>query len=407
MIYTDVIFLPLEGTSLADPMWDHNKSCLRHVGDTKAEDWKLRVDISGRLYAWKAPAPHTCHRGRFHECKPQGFAPESQGEEKSPEKLPEVGAGVKKLLMAIGGRTINRTLAYTIEPIDTEYKITTVGRQRLRCTGAILNQFDKRQVAMITPTVATPTGKFWAVMTDAFVLAMNRLTEWLKNRIKAAIRDVMPTVSQPRIDELTEKKLLSMGWSYEHQKNGMVHAHLACIQRLSPNGPLLYRWQELEEVWNRQYLAELHRLSPEAAAWLKASKKQTNCHVATAKKDVMNYVMKYASKGGNIPAGTPRLKQYWGVSDAVRWLMAEGEQKAHFSLPKQGAAILVEALLSTGVMSMPFSVRSADGVLRCITSLTTTRNLGWLMEYLSFLLPSFIWSTTPRPEVLALGLTPP
>ena len=177
-------------------------------------------------------------------------------------------------------------------------------------------------------------------------------------------------------------KCLSIGWGIEHQKSGSLHAHVVGLQKIAANDSRIFSKGDIKTFWDKQFLAELEKVNPEAYQWIKGFGKKSNAHVATARKNVAAYVMKYAYKKGTIPPGGIKLKQYWGVTDEVRSQMRMNEYSGIFSWCRETFALLVEVLTASGMVGSPFFAHSADGVLRCITMQVLTKNVGLILNFI-------------------------
>lgn len=346
---------------------ERNHRLLKPFKQGLTDDYKLSIDLDGSVRLWRCKRPYLSAVAISQKCNPLETA---TGRDLAPKKL-------KTSIRSPGG-----SVPFTITEQAREYRITALGRRRLSCIGAILDRFKKHWVCMVTLTYKKPPSEWVEDFARAFVKALNRFVSWWLARIEAR----MPVCSDKE-----RRMFKTIGWGIEHQKNGSLHAHIVGLQKLLAAGDRLFTRHDIKRRWDKQFLAELKKINPEAYQWLKDSDKRTNAHVDTARKNVSAYVMKYAYKAGTIPGGSLRLKKYWGCTAAALSLMTGEKHLMHFSWPQKTIASLVEAMEASGLITTFWNVTSADGVLRCRTSKVIPQLIPLLKDYLTTLVPQTFW----------------
>lgn len=304
-------------------------------------EYELRLDPDGRVTVWERRSTPYLSKVAISRASVDGAvdvdAPEPSGE-------------------------FREALPYVVVEEDTPYKISARGKRALQCLAAHLSQYAKRQLCMITLTVKCPLPEYACSFALAHCKALARFNQKVARRIRQRIRETFSRSAN--LDRNVYDEFEAAGWSTEYQKSGNHHSHIVRFQRLTEWGNLMYTFEELNQWWDKAFMAELGRIDREAFQWISGFQKRTNAHVETVKKDVVSYVMKYAYKEGVIPAGSCKIKQAWGVTDAARRVRESKTISCLFSWPKVGIASLAEGLALCGKQGKVFIAKSADGVSR-------------------------------------------
>ena len=138
-------------------------------------DIKWRLELDGRLAFWRqrrpylstVPVSHICENEAVECNPPVSPLPVSKPAEVAPEAVP-----------------------FSIAEVARDYRITANGRRKLSCCGAILDEFPKRWVCMVTLTYKKPPDRFKADFAHAFVKALNRFIQWWRRRLEARSRAI-------------------------------------------------------------------------------------------------------------------------------------------------------------------------------------------------------------------------